>query len=363
MKKLTLIITVVLSIILLSGCTKSTENNNIETSFVKNSNGNLIITDNVTAEFGQIPKTPSECCIYKATIKSINDNSIDEYFFNFEAEKTSNGENILLELNNKHAIVSDKSFVFYTDNGNKFDDAVSFYLTDPSAIPLDNSLEFSFATKENAINDIMTFIEKIDMPRDKAIIEQSISMTKENFNDYKAFLNKTAEKENDSKIITQAKNVAKIESEDFYYFDICFSKDNIPIYSGPVHYYGDGENDTFAGTRFTVVYTCSGIEYVSAFFLYQPNEIIERNKIIDFNQALNLLKNKYENIFFDSKITFEKAELVYLPFPQNTLYNRFNEFILRPFYAFYGYQDAEIEGDHYRSDFTVYFDAVSGKEL
>ena len=365
MKKTVLTIAFGLSLLLFSGCSSSTEDSEAGTSFDVNSNGNIIITDNVIATFEQSLEAPQKCNIYSATIKSISADSMNEYFFNGKAQKTidSDDASILFELENRHGILSDNSFVFYTDNGNKYDDAASYFLNDPNASLLDNSAELSFATKEATESEIITFLEQVGLESDKAIIEKAYGISKENFDEYKTYLSKTASEENDPKISFQAENVSKITSEDFYYFDIGFSENEIPIYSGGAYYYGEGENDTFAGTRFTIVYTKNGIEYVSAFFLYQTDDIIETHDIIEFSEAKALLKNKYENIFFDSTITFDKAELVYLPFPQNTLNERFKNFVLRPYYAFYGYQSAEIGNEKYRSDFTVYFDAVTGKEL
>lgn len=353
------------SFLLFSGCNDSTENSLTVTSFDESSNGDFIIADNVTADFEQAFGTPHKCNVYNAAITSISADLMNEYFFDGKAQKMidSDDSSISFDFENRHGILSDSSFVFYTDNGNKYDDAATYFLSDPNASLLDNSAEFSFATKEAAKNEIIAFLSKVGLKSDEVIIEQACSISKENFEEYKNFLTKTALEENDPKISSQAESVSKINSEDFYYFDIGFSENGIPIYSGRAYYYGEGENDTFAGTRFTIVYTENGIEYVSAFFLYQTEDVVESADIIDFSEAKSLLKNKYENIFFDSAIAFDKAELIYLPFPQNTLNERFKRFVLRPYYAFYGYQIAEIDGETYRSDFTVYFDAVTGKEL
>lgn len=365
MKKIVLFIVFGLSLLLLSGCGVSLKSNETNTSSNVNSNENPVIAENVISKFEQTLETPRKCNIYNATIGSISSESMNEYFFDGKAQKStdSNDTNVLFDLDNRHGILSDNGFVFYTDNGNKFDDAASYFLNDPNASLLDNSVEFDFATKEAAESEIMSFLEQVGLKSEKAIIEQTYSVSKENFNEYKAYLSKTASAENDAKIGEQAENVSKIDSEDFYYFDIGFLEDKIPIYSGGAYYYGEGDNDTFAGTRFTIVYTQNGIEYVSAFFLYQTDSVVESVDIIDFPKAKELLNDKYENIFFDSVITFDRAELVYLPFPQNTLNERFKKFVLRPYYAFYGYQSAEIDGETYKSDFTVYFDAVTGKEL
>ncbi len=365
MKKLTMAIGFGLLVLLFSGCNSSTKDKEAVTSFSDDSNGNHIIADGVMASFEHELAVPHKCNVYNATITSISENSMNEYFFDGKAQKSINNddEGVLFDLDNRHGIISDRSFVFYTDNGNKYDDAASYFLNDPNASLLDNSVEFAFATKETAENEIKLFLKQVGLKSDDIIIERAYSISKENFNEYKTYLSKTALEENDTKISEQAEKVSKIDNEDFYYFDISFSENGIPIYSGGAYYYGDGDNDTFAGTRFTIVYTQNGIEYVSAFFLYQPNDVVESVDIIDFSKAKALLKDKYENIFFDSTITFDKAELVYLPFPQNTLNERFTRFVLHPYYAFYGYQTAEINSETYKSDFVVYFDAVTGKEL
>ena len=355
--------TVLLGLLLfsLTGCGDSAEN---WSSTTYDSESNYVEGD-VVIDFDIKFETPSKCNVYDAVIMSISEDSMNNYFFDEKAQKTVDGDNgsVLLDLDNKHGILSDSSFVFYTDNGNKFDDAASYFLNDPDTSSLDDSVEFAFATKKTAENEIRSFLDEVGLKSGEMVVEQAYGISKENFDEYKNFLEKTALEENDPKIGVQAENVSKINSEDFYYFDIGFSKDNIPIYSGGAYYYGEGQNDTFAGTRFTIVYTRNGIEYVSAFFIYGTDGIVESADIIDFSEAKELLKSKYENIFFDSAVTFDRSELVYLPFPQNTLNERFKRFILRPYYAFYGYQTAEIDGEIYRSDFVVYFDAITGKEL
>lgn len=363
MKKSILAMVVGMSMLIFSGCSAPMRKGSLKNSD-DSLNENLVIKDSVNAGFEQALENSRKCDVYTASITSIGENAMNKYFFNEEAQKTVDDENdITFDLGNKHGILSDSSFVFYTDNGNKFDDAVSYYLTDPAASELDNSVDFAFASKETAKAEIIAFLGQVGLKTDGVIFEQACSISKENFDEYKEFLAKTASEESDPKISLQAETVSKIISEDFYYFDIGFSENGIPIYSGKAYYYGEGENDTFVGTRFTIVYTESGIEYVSAFFLYQAENAVETADIISFSDAKELLRNKYENIFFDSPVTFDKAELVYLPFPQNTLNERFKRFVLRPYYAFYGYQIAEMDGETHQSAFTVYLDAITGKEL
>ncbi len=342
----------------------SSETNSGGNSSITNSSAKSI-TDNVIVEYDPVSAVPQKCKVYNASIKSIEPDLMNELLFGGAGKKTGDpdSEKITFEAENKHGYAAPNSFFFYTDNGTAFDDAVTHYSDNPNEAYMDSASELSFASRENVIGKTLDFIDGLGLDPQKAIIKNMYSVKKEGFDSYKDHLSKVAAEENDERASSRAETVSKIVSEDFYFIELAFSEDSIPVYSGSPYSYGADDNDTFCGTKFQLVYTKNGIEFVSAFYLYQKDNVISDSEIIDFSEAQRLLKNKYDNMFVENKITFYDAELTYLPFPQNTLNERFQNFIMRPYYAFYGTQSAEINGESYTTELIVLFDAVTGKEL
>lgn len=358
-----------LLLVFCTGCEKSGAGSSESMSSETNSGGNTSvtnsITDNVIGEFNPISAVPQKCKVYNASIKSIEPDLMNELLFGGAGKKTGDfySEKITFEAKNKHGYVSPNAFFFYTDNGTVFDDAVTHYSENPNETYMDSTSELSFASRENVIGKALDFIDGLGLDSQKAVIKNMYSVKKEGFDSYKDHLSKVAAEENDERASSRAETVSGIVSEDFYFIDLAFKEDEIPIYSGSPYSYGADDNDTFCGTKFSLVYTKNGIEFVSAFYLYQKDNVISDSEIIDFSEAQTLLKNKYDNMFVENEITFYDAELTYLPFPQNTLNERFKKFIMRPYYAFYGTQSVEIDGERYASEVIVFFDAVTGKEL
>ncbi len=365
MKRSFLAVMSALLFVFCTGCTDSDVGTSEIISIETDSGGNISITENVIGTYDKVLETPQKCKTYNASIKSIEPELMNELFFNGAGEKTADSDSATtsFDLGNKHGFSASKSFVFYTDNGTKFDDAVSYYLQNPNETYMDSTSDLSFSSRESTANNVMNFIEQLGLDRKKTVIKNMYSMKKEGFDFYKDHLTKAAAEEGDDRAAAQAEAVSKIVGEEFYYIDFAFSVDAIPVYSGNPYSYGVDDNDTFAGTKFSLVYTKNGIEYVAAFYLYRKDEVVSDSEIIDFSQAQTLLKNKYDNMFVENEITFYDAELTYLPFPQNTLTERFKRFIMRPYYAFYGTQNVEINGENHTSEFIVFFDAVTGKEL
>ncbi len=346
----------------------SSETNSGGNSSIANSSTNSSaksITDNVIVEYDPVSAVPQKCKVYNASIKSIEPDLMNELLFGGAGKKTDDpdSEKITFEAGNKHGYAAPNSFFFYTDNGTVFDDAVTHFSENPNEAYMDSTSELSFASRDTVIGKTLDFIDGLGLDPQKAIIKNMYSVKKEDFDLYKDHLSKVAAEENDERASSRAEMVSGIVSEDFYFIDLAFKEDEIPIYSGSPYSYGADDNDTFCGTKFSLVYTKNGIEFVSAFYLYQKDNVISDSEIIDFSDAQRLLKNKYDNMFVENKITFYDAELIYLPFPQNSLSERFKNFIMRPYYAFYGTQSTEIDGESYPSELIVFFDAVTGKEL
>ncbi len=311
------------------------------------------------------PEIPKKCKVYNATIKCIEPELMNELFFDGTGSETvdPDGETVNFEAENKHGYSGPNRFLFYTDNGTKFDDAVTYYLDNPNEAYMDNTSDLSFSSRNDALGNVMKFIDELGLDPEKAVIRNMYGIKKEGLDFYKDFLYKTAAEENDDKIKAQAEALSSIAGEDFYFINMTFSEYDIPVYSGKTYQYGADDHDTFTGTKFSLIYTKNGIEYFSAFYLYQKDDVISDSEIISFSEAQTLLKNKYDNMFVDNEIKFYDAELLYIPFPQNTLNEQYKKFIIRPYYVFYGTENVEIDGKNYNSEISVFFDAVTGKEL
>lgn len=366
-KALELLFTTLISITLLCSCSK-VDSDKSSTEIVKfetDINGRTIITKNVYCDYENEPQTPGNCGIYTASVKSFDEDVMRQVFFDKTTEKVydKDSDTTKFDLNDRHGIVGKNTFIFYTDKGTKLDDAASYFIHNPNSEYMNTETELSFAPRSSLPSAVNDFVNNLGINPDDIYIENIYSITKEGFDFYKEYLSELAKSEDDDRIRKQSESVSKITSEDFYFIDLGVKMNDLPVYSGGAYFYGTGENDTFAGTKFSLIYTKSGVEYVVIMYLYQEDNLTENSKILDFSDAQFLLKEKYDNIFFDNEIVFTDAKLMYLPFPQNTLSERFEKFILRPYYAFYGYQEVKNNDEKYISDIIVYFDAVTGKEL
>ncbi len=164
------------------------------------------------------------------------------------------------------------------------------------------------------------------------------------------------------KLQGSADRANKIDEEDFYYLDLEFKVDGISVISDRISSYGDNPDDTIFGSTCSLVYTEDGIEFISLYHLYQPSEVTNETTIMSFADIKKCVAKKYNDTFFDGSIEIYDLNLIYVPISQNSLNNINNIFLLKPCYVFSCRQSYD-DDESYTSDFKIYLDAETGKEL
>ncbi len=230
---------------------------------------------------------------------------------------------------------------------------------------MDLSSELSFAERDAALSEINRFMERFDVSDSNISVRNFYSVKKEKYSQFKSELNKEAAEatgDDKEKLQGSADRANKIDEEDFYYLDLEFKVDGISVISDRISSYGDNPDDTIFGSTCSLVYTQSGIEFISLYHLYQPSEVISETTIMSSADAKNCAAKKYSDTFFDGMIKIYDINLIYVPISQNSLNNMNKTFLLKPCYVFSCRQSLD-DAESCPSDFKLYFDAETGKEL
>jgi len=291
--------------------------------------------------------------------KGVIDKSVIENLFNEVPEETQDytadgKERLLLSTNNNR----ENGFIFgsvaryctepgfYHDNFyNSLGNEISFYLSD-SEFTWDDyygiNTEYSPEIKgeiQDAVYDLMLSLGINDYSMKINSVSQAAF---EEYSDWYSLTLGNGAKDSEETPFG--------EYEEFYYINIYPLIDSIPVFSGEL---GDIEKGTrIAGTTIFVVFTKSGIESFYGLSNYVVTEIGDENiNIISQSEAVERLKNKYENELINQSIEFNNLELVYLPYP-NTDSDQNKSYVLTPAWRFSDGKQTEI-----------YFNAITGEEV
>lgn len=319
--------------------------------------------DNVTVSFDKSKSFPQKCNVYLAERKIFSDEDFDG-MFSGTPEKETNIKGFTLDFNNQHGFATRSAFGFYTDKGNQFDNAVSYFAENYGKESLDSSSNLSFAERDTVITEINKYMKKFEVSESNILVKNFYSITKEQYGQFKCELTKAAAEatgDDKEKIQGSADRANKIDEEDFYFLDLEFKVDEISVISERISSYGENPDDTIFGSTCSLVYTNSGVEFISLYHLYQPSESSNEIDVLETDEAQKCVADKYSDIFFDGSVEIYDMNLIYVPIAQNSLDSMNDTFLLKPCYVFSCHQI--YSDDDYISSFKLYFDAETGKEI
>lgn len=160
--------------------------------------------------------------------------------------------------------------------------------------------------------------------------------------------------------INQAERIQSRPSKDFYYIDIRFKIDEIPVYPEGTLYRGEGYSVSPSSCQ--ICFSKDGIEYISISNVHVTKSS-EEVKLMEFDEARELISKKYNEIIFEGEVEVNDMELVYIPIPQNGLDDYGQIYETYPFYAFRCKITEVYNGENLVTNNITYFDAVTGKEF
>ena len=255
---------------------------------------------------------------------------------------------------------------FCTDKGDLCEDAIYFLEgydeSDKEQLYTDGDLDF--ASRDEVLEKVRTELSERYgiMPDDwwafefKAVKKECLEKVKQQaYHD-------ADEGEKEKQYYEKIKDVP---TEDFYYLDMRFKVDEIPLFMGGV--LDVGGFGSFRGVTtsfFSLVYGKNGIERINISPAYVTDrENAEEVELIPADKAWELIQKKYDDILTAYPPEILDMKLFYLPIMQNKLGEFEKNFELRPYYGFFGKQTDEFEGETYFHAIATYFDAVTGEEL
>lgn len=313
---------------------------------------------------------PSKCKIYKQTAKTFTEEQLLSFYSEkpereySEVTKTAsyNGET-------EHGNTSGIDLKFFTDAGvlcrmaygEIYGEGIYTNDEDLELVPRDKMLE-----------DIKKLMAEFSFSQDDWFISRCYSIKAELLDEYKDRTIKALTEELEEnpysldeneldKEKLQAEKIKSYPSKDFYYIDIRFKIDEIPIY--PERMLSRGEIGNMVPSASCVIcYSKDGIEHISIENV-PITESSEEVGIIKYEEARKLISKKYGEIIFDGEYEVSDMKLVYIPIPQNDLGYYHRSFETRPFWAFRCKVTEERNGKPHTTDNITYFDAVTGEEF
>lgn len=204
--------------------------------------------------------------------------------------------------------------------------------------------DFSFLTAEDAADKVKTILTDWDIGLYSEIDTYYI--------DYKNS-NEQYTKLSDS--LTNKNNYSWSEDDNCYYFRLYQSVDNIPV-ANIVHGNID-DGSAISENNIQVVYSKDGIQYLNCEFLYSIDEKSkEKVELISLDEALETVKNKYNNIIIFSEIDITNIDFSYVSVRNS---KNDNDFKLVPAWVFELHQnDEEQDNCEY-----IIVNAETGEEI
>ena len=325
---------------------------------------------------------PTTSKIYQQKRKTFT----EEQFFNlFDEEPRKNDRStsdyLVYDNDHQHAFLYDgKNLTFYTDIGDFFDSVYFEFSENPDETVekyIDNNGELNFSSRNEVLEKIAEQMQsKFDLSSEEWEVDSFVSVKKEAIDQYKNTVIQNAYESDDigsniedtgeEKAKALAEKYSELPSDDFYYIELKFKINEIPVYSGFTFTYGADTRYSIYAPECHLIYTKNGIEYIILYYLY-VNDTLEGTQdnveLIGTDEALDILINKYNDVIFSGEIDVYDMDLIYLPIPQNDLDEYYESFETRPFYAFSCRQTEVFEDEMITSEFVSYIDAVTGKDL
>ncbi len=331
---------------------------------------------------GENSEFPSKCKIYKQTTVKFTDEQVLDYFDWHPECGTPQKSEHYSEIYHRYEAESAIGYInegdnlyFCTDKGGFYDNAVYFLEgydgADKDQLYTDGDLDF--ASRDEVLEKVRTELsERCGINPDewwafnfKAVKKECLEKIKQQaYHD----VYEPDEEVGDLELEKEKRYYEMIKdlpAEDFYYLDMRFKIDDIPLFMGGSLVIGEFESGRHIETSFfSLVYGKNGIESISISPAYETDrENAQEVELIPADQAWGLIQKKYDEILTANPPEILDMKLFYLPIPQNKLGEYSQNFELRPYYGFYGTQTEEFEGETHSYAFAIYFDAVTGKEL
>jgi len=318
---------------------------------------------------GENPEFPSKCGIFKQTAKVFTEEQLLS-FFSEKPERTYREvtETAIFEAETERGSTSGIDLNFYTDAGVLC--RMAYGETYGEGI-YTNDEELEFVPRDKMLEDINKLIGEFGFSREEWFISKCYSVKAElldEFKDrtYKALTEELEENpysldENEiQEQINQAERINSRPSKDFYYIDIRFKIDGIPIF--PESILETGVWNAIHPASCKICYSKDGIESISIGYIPITGSS-EEVEIMKYDEARQLISKKYNDIIFNGKVEVSEMKLVYIAIPQNEpgIYNE--SFETRPYWAFRCTLTEERDGKPHTTNCITYFDAVTGAEL
>ncbi len=320
---------------------------------------------------GENPEFPSKCGVFKQTAKSFT----EEQLLSFFSEKP---EREYYEVTNKTVYTAE------TERGNTDGTNINFS-TDAGILCMEayggtygegiytSDEELELVPREKMLEDIKKLMAELGFSREDWYISNCNSVKAELLDEFKdrTYKAMTEELEENpysldeyelNEIKSQAERTKNRPSKDFYYLDIRFKINEIPIYPELTLYYGNEIGQSVHTASCVICYSKDGIEHISIGNIPITGSS-EEVGIIEYEKARELISKKYSDIVFNGEVEVSDMKLVYLAIPQNTpgVYNK--SFETRPFWAFRCKVTEERGGAPHTTNSIIYFDAVTGAEF
>lgn len=327
-------------------------------------------------------KYPGRCRIYKTTHVQFDDDQLFDFFNEHPECGTPQKSEYFsddyhrYEANGCRGHVSDgDNFWFTTDNGNFYESVHTYlsYLENCDEKYMNSGEDLDFLTRDEALKAVQKELsERFGISPDDWYAFEFSTVKKDAVEAYKQKSYRDAyepekvyEGDDLEKEKQQYERIKDLPADDYYYFNIKYKIDDMPIFPGGALDIGDWltTRRSVHGTMSYLVYGRNGIEYILIHPAYDVNTSkYTEAELIPYDEARGLIQKKYDDLLTDSQVEVLGMTLNYLPIPQSDLGN-YGNYELRPHYGFYTKETETYEGKTYDVYKFTYFDAVTGEEL
>ena len=334
----------------LIGCASEKRNinkkNEIQNVTDMNNSGGRKLLDNVYALY-EMPKV-STCTVYNATrgiSKSIN----LEGLFSKEPEivESENRTTYNSREDEEFGVLSanKNNFYYCTPKGNGFDSWSQALRDNPELFENINENEINlWCSDESARDDVKNRLSEI------GIIDPVLTVypvTEEMFNEYCEYYNENLK--------MGAKDYSAEDLfgtyKEFFYMEGELKYDGLTIFNGIAGNVDNGSG--IFGSSMSIIYTNKGIEYLYISNSYEVDVDSGRDVgLEDFPIIENNFEKTLDNIIFEETVSITEVHLIYMPVPNNSINDLYNDFEMTPVWEF-----SADSGEKW------YFNAVSGKEI
>ena len=344
-----------------------------EVTSTNNSYSSPISDGKESLPFDEIPANPTSCRIYQLKRRAFTEQQLINCFNGIPEKIEDTNENATVyEMGDQRGqLVNGRNLIYYTQKGELLEEFYWGLSSDLNKEYISYEDNLEFASREEVLENVRNKLsEGFGIKPNEWYAKDFCAVKKGGIEYYKQIADKDANEswENADDLQKEKEKAERLNSvigEDFYYITIKFKIDEIPMFTGGMLGYGTMGYEIL-GSNCYIIYTQKGIENIA---LYYTKEIdvsahnIEEVELISAGKAQELIREKYDGIFFDGEIEIYDMQLVYLPIPQNDLEHYNERFEARPYYAFYCEKEEYRGNETVHSNFVSYYDAVTGEEF